>query len=52
MTDHDWGKPNLGGSLDDLRFGAGNCSFTGAEGEYVITLSLAQFPYSCTVQPK
>ncbi len=52
MTEHDWGKPNLGGSLDDLRFGAGNCSFTGAEGEYVITLSLAQFPYSCTVQPK
>lgn len=52
MTEHDWGKPNLGGSVNDLRFGAGNCVFDGAEGDYVITLSLGQFPYSCTVQPK
>ncbi len=52
MTDHSWAKPNLGGDVNNLTFGGGDLNFEGEEGDYIVTLDLSKYPYSCTVVKK
>lgn len=46
---HAW-TYDLGGPLDDLQWGTGNCP-NSTEGRYTYTLDLSKLPYTCSVVP-